>query len=849
MRKFFTIATLIILSAFTASAQRVLNEYGEVISNGSPLTVAPNPTIINPVGELPSVTGSMGTAWLPMGLGHFGEVYQTTIVDGVLYALQNGKDFSGTLVCAISKWDGTQWVQIGTFDWTSRGVLFTGYKGDLYVEVTTNSQYLGMSRWNGTKWSVIKTNDNLSPLSLMVGAEYQGDLYVGGWTYQTTGGNNISRWDGKKWNLLGDGIDNRDGLAGAGPDNTQVVTMAEYRGKLYVGGRFSHAGGVRSPYLAAWNGTGWEPMPVTPVTSVEDLCVLDDKLYMYCATRTSSAPGNVAVWDGTQLQYLPMHPFDAIFGMTAYEGSLYICGRSANGTGIARWDGSTWETFDGFVALPGSTLGAYVGALIEHDGSLIAGGNFKTFGNTILNNIARMCKEGDCGAIAGNVFQDRNANCTRDDGDSTLPRRIVMIEPGPIYVTTNPSGEYLQHVPPGDYTLSLLPPLHWDQTCPTTPATHAAAITSGNEHVEDIDFAMEPQANVKDVRVSMTAGRPRPGGKLEYAITYENIGTVPVDGSVLFTYDPRLAVAGSTPPADRTTAGSLGWDVTGLLVDESRTIHVTLDVPTTMQAGEVLCAYVTIELNRDPDYSFHDDNRDSICVTVVNSCDPNAIAVRPEGFEGTGEIQRTDTMLTYTIWFQNTGTGSAHRVIVIDTLPSQLDPRTLRLGAASHQYSYTLTGTGVLTWVFDNILLPDDKSNEPASHGMVTYYIRQRPDLPIGTTIANRAHIYFDYNASVTTNTVISVIAGELGVKRDDDASEKIALTPNPSTGGLRIDARMRRGGEIAVLDMLGRRMLSIPVESETTQAIDLSGLPSGTYLLALPAPGGVVMRQVVVVR
>src|SRR5206468_3940716 len=112
---------------------------------------------------------------------------------------------------------------------------------------------------------------------------------------------------------------------------------------------------------------------------------------------------------------------------------------------------------------------------------------------------------------------------------------------------------------------------------------------------------------------------------------------------------------------------------------------------------------------------------------VTGSRDPNSKHVFPEGIGPNGYILATDSVLRYTIHFQNNGTDTCFTVVVVDTLPGYLDPGTVIPGAADHPYTFDLSGNGVCTWRFDHILLPDSNTNEPASNGYLNFTIHQRP--------------------------------------------------------------------------------------------------------------------------
>ncbi|MCP4441368.1 MAG: DUF11 domain-containing protein [Aureispira sp.] len=147
----------------------------------------------------------------------------------------------------------------------------------------------------------------------------------------------------------------------------------------------------------------------------------------------------------------------------------------------------------------------------------------------------------------------------------------------------------------------------------------------------------------------------------------------------------------------------------------------------------------------------HDDAdpvRDIFCGIVTGSYDPNDKRGFPLGVTNNHNIDQNQE-IDYTIRFQNTGTDTAFTVVIRDTLPMELDIFSVRQGAASHNYEFRMYGPRILEWTFPYIYLVDSTSNEPESHGFVSFKVRQNQNLPIGTTIENNAGIYFDFNAPI----------------------------------------------------------------------------------------------------
>lgn len=234
------------------------------------------------------------------------------------------------------------------------------------------------------------------------------------------------------------------------------------------------------------------------------------------------------------------------------------------------------------------------------------------------------------------------------------------------------------------------------------------------------------------------------------------------------------------------------------------------------------------------------------CRVVTSSFDPNDKQAFPEGYAAEHFIE-PETEITYLIRFQNTGTDTAFTVILRDTLDPWLDPSSVRPGAASHPYTFDITGPGILKIWFKNILLPDSNTNEAASHGYFQYRVKQKPDVPLGTRIFNSAAIYFDFNAPVITNRTfhtvgrnfytvsISDVTGQEGVR--------MSVAPNPfsETAWLKIENAQAGDFTLRIFDTYGRLMRSEKFEGPE-MLFHRNGLPQGIYFFDIQQHG----RQVV---
>ena len=133
-------------------------------------------------------------------------------------------------------------------------------------------------------------------------------------------------------------------------------------------------------------------------------------------------------------------------------------------------------------------------------------------------------------------------------------------------------------------------------------------------------------------------------------------------------------------------------------------------------------------------------------MTITGSFDPNDKRnfVGEDAFGGA--IYEDDMTMEYAIRFQNVGNDTAFTVVVRDTLDEEhLDVTTIRGFTASHDMQVQFEESNVLVFTFENILLVDSMTNEPASNGWLVFDIDRKPNQSFGTEITNQAAIYFDF--------------------------------------------------------------------------------------------------------
>lgn len=441
-------------------------------------------------------------------------------------------------------------------------------------------------------------------------------------------------------------------------------------------------------------------------------------------------------------------------------------------------------------------------------------------GDSIMVNVPDL--GGGCGNVNGTVYMDYDQDCFMDFAETRVPGALLEFQPGPYYTTTNASGGYSINLPVGNYTVQQLA-TDVAQTCP--PPLSPVAV-SGAQTMNVGDTSLVPL----DAQVMMSSGAARPGFELRYAIAQANL-TPATTGimSTVFTFDPVVSFLGAVPTPSNVNGNVLTWDQTALGAFAEGTIQVRLQIPPDVGLiGSVLSASVTLSTtNNDADLS---NNVVNTNVTVTGSFDPNGkVASTSSGFSNELYYIDEDEWVNYTLRFQNTGTDTAFTVIVTDTLPEMLDPSTVVWGANSHACLRSLTGQGVVKFIFPNILLPDSNVNEPASHGFASFRIKPRLPILPGTTISNTANIFFDYNPPVITEP--SVLVAEMSTAIPAPGSgQGPFLYPDPAEDHVVVLLTDGAAPLVQLIANDGRRV-EVPVERNGRRLVlDLHGLADGLY-------------------
>ncbi len=460
--------------------------------------------------------------------------------------------------------------------------------------------------------------------------------------------------------------------------------------------------------------------------------------------------------------------------------------------------------------------------------------------NVSLTSYCTFTPGGAYNTIAGMISYDLDGNGC-DTSDYMAPLMKMNINDGTQTgaTFTNSIGNYSFFTQAGNYTLT---PTLESPYFTVTPASAIINFPSLDQTTQTQNFCISPLGVHYDVEFTLLSNiTPRPGFYATYQIVYKNTGNQIQSGTIDLAFDDAvLDFLNASPTNSSQTTNHLTWNYSNLYPFESRVIYIKFRVngPTEtppVNIGDILNYTTTLSLNGE---GVPPPTQAQLVQTVVGAYDPNDKTCL-EGNNITPEM--VGDYLHYLIRFQNTGTAPAEFVVVKDMLDTQVfDVSSLQLISSSHPMTTRITGNKA-EFIFENINLPGESVDEPASHGFVAFKIKTKNNLVLGNTVKNKAEIYFDYNFPVITNQTTTTVS--LLATQGFDAAQ-VSMTPNPTQNLLNISANCNLQ-KIELLDMQGRVLERYPA-FEREASIYLSGKANGMYLVKVTSDKGSSVQKII---
>jgi len=441
--------------------------------------------------------------------------------------------------------------------------------------------------------------------------------------------------------------------------------------------------------------------------------------------------------------------------------------------------------------------------------------------------------------IYGSVFKDQNLNCSFDSGDQLMQNiKLSLIDDmgDTIQISTTVSNGsfHFEGLPDGDYIVSIdTTDITFIASC-SSPGLSMPVTITGGLAVFEINFGMTCQPGFDLGALSaLPIGWVFPG---QDHILKMHIGEIANNFGV-------SCVTGVTGTVEISVNGPLTYlnNALGTLVPTSAVGNVftynildfadinffddfglVFSTDTTATADDTIC--VSIDVTPTSGDISEANNTFNFCYPVVNSYDPNIKLVYPTHVE-----PNYQDWLTYTIYFQNTGTAPAFNIKVTDTLSDFLIAESFQVINYSHPVIIGRTGN-LLSFKFNDIMLPDSANNPDGSIGFVQFRIKPKSGIADNATINNKVYIYFDFNDPIITNNAITLFKS-----RKIFGGETLIPYPNPSNSEVKFyvpESFIGKEATVSIYDMKGEKILEYTFIPTGLISFDFSNFLPGVYIL-----------------
>ncbi len=432
-------------------------------------------------------------------------------------------------------------------------------------------------------------------------------------------------------------------------------------------------------------------------------------------------------------------------------------------------------------------------AIVDNEGCQFIGNTCEMNNDSILGITNSNCNCQYTEEVVSLTFIDNNFNGVFDIDEQVIPGQMIQVENESITSFTNDEGFSFLYLlegsifDPEEHTLQATFSQEWE----FNTTENIQEIELNSEYVDTLFFGV---ANSTDYN-------PTPTGELDFFssegrilcydestlnIKLRNTSPYILNGVIEVEIDNQLELSSTQPAYDSIVGQSVFWSFDNLESWDFELSHLIINTPDESLIGSFVTNTVSV-------YGWHDEELLLIgeeerteqinCTSGVND-----ILGIPEGV-GENHLVLEETEMEYFIRFQNTGNTAAEQIKVVTYLNPGFDNSTFDLKTSSHSVNTTIFPSGKVEFLFEDINLPDSITNEPESHGLVSFTIDFDPTITLGEEVNQTAEIYFDENSAIITNTTLHTIhecGGESEFESSDNSfciGEEVVLNstyPNP---------------------------------------------------------------------
>ncbi|MFN8310571.1 MAG: SdrD B-like domain-containing protein [Chitinophagales bacterium] len=445
---------------------------------------------------------------------------------------------------------------------------------------------------------------------------------------------------------------------------------------------------------------------------------------------------------------------------------------------------------------------------------------------------------GPKGLISGYYYIDSNHNNVYDAGDYPIRNTSVSCIGTGLFqsVLTDSNGYYEFHsLPIGAYTIGNNN-VNCSGTNVYTPTSRSISVNEDSTKNQNFSKGNSGTYNLY-IHPGWTSSNP--GFDRQFWIYYGAYSGYSGNVTITMQYDSLMILDPSSIPlaSHNISTHTITW--VQAYNPWNYLIRPIFHIPVTLTSGTIL--HNVFHIGPDSLDCNISDNTVFDNTPVTSSMDPNEkIALPADTLE-----PKKDSIINYTINCQNTGTAPTHFVIIKDTLSPNLDYKTVQFTGSSHPCQFR-NDNGILTFTMDPVALTDSATDEKNSHGSVSFSVKIKSGLPIGTKIKNKASIYFDFNPAVVTNETANTVAKKvsIGIAELNEPFD-VNVFPNPFSESttLSFTNYEHQKIDVQIVNSNGQIVRSLSTTNNEV-VIYKNELPAGIYTYRLLNTSGKRSRQ-----
>ncbi|MES2618857.1 MAG: T9SS type A sorting domain-containing protein [Bacteroidota bacterium] len=797
-----------------------------------------------------SMTNAKAQVWFPEGGYNFTQPSVFSVDNANIYTVGKHSEDSFKSYWIVAKYDGKSWIKLPVLvlNKTAEILEIKQYLGSLYVAgnfTFDNGTYSSIIRFKDLTWQplVKLRRSNVGPISVSSLEIFGNKLLIGG-----------------NFNLVGtDSIPYLTAYNGFGFSNPltncktchvggSVVSISANDSVVAVSGSFGLVSSHKTTNLFTLDIKGKIDTFLNIPLILDRLAINGRILY------ASGVSGNIRKLVKIEKTIVSdiRHNIDSLFKVNQLvikDNNLWMNGvaklTSVNFKGCTfQLSGSTWIDYSN--NYPGAQ------SIVSARGSLWAIGSAEKQVSMWNHNRSVMRFFESMALVKARVFLDQNNDCILNSTDKPLPRQLIKLAALNRYLITNENGltEFL--IPNKQITYKFEVKVGRNFLASNCADTVLSKTFVSNRYVDSIQFPLKRRPNISDLRVYISSPKGAQvvkDKKTEYIIACENVGSIPLSGSIKLRKNSWLSDVATTPSPFSSSDTMIEWSYANLLPGERNLYYYSGSAndarftPNTQLSAQ---AEASISAGSN---SYIADDIDSIQQTIDNDVSPfrKDIYPIPSPGDSVSYLSIDNRQIRYNISFQNFNTDTVFNAVVSDTLDLNLDISYIQETGSNKNY-YTEIQTdpnnsyrGILIWHFPNInLVPNPLKNfeQTESGSYIGFKVVMKP-LSNGYIVKNVAAVFYDNTYSGKTNTAYCTILSS-GLNTPILA-RSVLLYPNPASETLHIGQPLQVNDKIKVYNLQGQEVLTTSVDGYTDDSsIDIGQLSSGIYMVQIISANGI---------